>query len=567
MKFRLIVIAFFAAVFWSFSASSKPLDVSVENHEPIGKHVYFLQEDVSPLNLDEAIRAYAAGRFTASQHAFLNFGIGTRPVWLRFEVDNRDKTPMPRRLSIETSWLDMLDVYLLHRGEVLEDHHVGDRFPFSERAVASRFFEFDHLFQPGKTTVFIRIETPDPMVLPVYLTRVEEARSRQTLAGYSYGFVYGVISALLAYNLMLFFSLKSRRYLYYSIYLAAFLLMNIAYTGHGYRWLWPDMPRWQLWSNPLFMMLFSISGLAFATRFLNTKTAFPRLHRAVLLACVGFGGVELFAVFAGNHVTALLLSFFFVFLFSGGMVLLGAVSLTHGDKSARYFLLASITHVSTSMVTAMAVWGLIPYSMIAYRAVEIGMMIDAILLAMALAHQFRIVQEEKIEAEKLAKVDPLTAMNNRRGFCEFVKPVWNTGLRKRHDMSIIMLDIDRFKLINDTYGHVRGDEVLIHVASSLMEGARNGDVVARWGGEEFVIFLPETTLEDAATIAERFRHKISTTPLDIEGERITLTASFGVAHTVTASASIDDLVSAADKQLYLAKKQGRDRVCSAHLLS
>jgi diguanylate cyclase (GGDEF)-like protein len=219
------------------------------------------------------------------------------------------------------------------------------------------------------------------------------------------------------------------------------------------------------------------------------------------------------------------------------------------------------------MVTAMAVWGLMPYSMIAYRAVEIGMMIDAILLAMALAHQFRIVQEEKIEAEKLAKVDPLTAMNNRRGFCEFVKPVWNTGLRKRHDMSIIMLDIDRFKLINDTYGHVRGDEVLIHVASSLMEGARNGDVVARWGGEEFVIFLPETTLEDAATIAERFRHKISTTPLDIEGERITLTASFGVAHTVTASASIDDLVSAADKQLYLAKKQGRDRVCSAHLLS
>lgn len=567
MKFRLIVIAFFAAVFWSFSASSGPLDVSVENHEPIGKHVYFLQEDVSPLNLDEAIKAYAGEKFTASQHAFLNFGIGTRPVWLRFEVDNRDKTPMPRRLSIETSWLDMLDVYFLHDGKVLEEHHVGDRRRFSERPVESRFFVFEHLFRPGKTTVFIRTETPDPMVLPIYLSSTEQAHSRQTLASYSYGFVYGVIFALLAYNLMLFFSLKSRRYLYYSIYLASFLIMNIAYTGHGYRWLWPDMPRWQLWSNPVLMMVFSISGLVFATRFLNTETAFPRLHRVVVFGCVGFGAFEIFAVITGSHVSALLLSFFFIFLFSGSMVLLGAISVAQGDKSARYFLLASITHVSTSTVTAMAVWGLIPYSMIAYRAVEIGMMVDAILLAMALAHQFNIVQQEKIQAEKLAKVDPLTGMNNRRGFYELVTPVWSTGVRKKHDMSMIMLDIDRFKLINDTYGHAQGDDVLRHVAKDLMEGARKGDIAARWGGEEFILFMPETSLDEAIAIAERFRHRISSIPLDMEGEMISLTASFGVAHAENVSATIDDLVSAADKQLYMAKKQGRDRVCSAHLLS
>jgi diguanylate cyclase (GGDEF)-like protein len=112
---------------------------------------------------------------------------------------------------------------------------------------------------------------------------------------------------------------------------------------------------------------------------------------------------------------------------------------------------------------------------------------------------------------------------------------------------------------------VQGDEVLIHVASTLMEDARKGDIVARWGGEEFVLFLPETSLAEATSIAERFRHNIASTPLDIKNNKITLTASFGVAHTVTTSATIEDLVSAADKQLYLAKKQGRDRVCSGHL--
>lgn len=565
MKFPLIAIACFAALFWSLSARSAPIDVLSDNYDPIGKYAHFLQEDVSSLSLNDVINAYAEGKFTASQHAFLNFGIGAKPVWLRFEVDNPMKAPMLRRLSIETSWLDMVDVYFLHGGELLEDYHVGDRLPFSERPHLCRFFEFDHLFQAGKTTVFIRIETPDPMVLPIYLTSLEETYSSHAFSSATYGFVYGVIFALLAYNLMLFFSLKSRRYLYYSIYLAAFLIMNMAYTGHGYHWLWPDMPQWQLWSNPVLMMLFSISGLLFATRFLDTEKSFPRLHRVVMLGCVGFGVLELLAVIAGSHVSALLISFFFIFLFSGGMIFLGAISLSHGNKSARYFLIASISHASGSAVTAMAVWGFIPYSIIAYRAVEIGMMIDVILLAMALAHQFNIVQQEKIQAEKLAKVDPLTVMNNRRGFCDFVTPIWNTGLRKGHDMSIIMLDIDRFKRINDTYGHVQGDEVLIHVASTLMEGARKGDIVARWGGEEFILFLPETSLDEATAIAERFRHKISSTPLDMESNRIALTASFGVAHTVTSSASINDLVSAADKQLYLAKKQGRDRVCSGHL--
>lgn len=567
MKYSLLAIVVYSFVFFCASAVSQPLDVTHGSPEPIGKSVQYLIESVSPLDLGAAIEAHSAGKFTVSKDPILNFGMGSKPAWLRFEVVNPGTTPVLRLLSLETSWIDKVDVHFLQDGKAPEVHHAGDALPFSERPAEDRFFVFRHAFQPGATTVFIRAETLDPLVLPIYLTSTEQAQTRQAMEGYGYGFLYGIIFALLAYNLMLYFSLRNGRYFYYSIYLAFFLLMNASYTGHGFRWLWSDHPEWQLWSNPVLIMLFALSGLLFATRFLNTRLYFPRLHRAVIRICIGFGTLEALAVATGNHLPALLLAFVFVFLFSVGMVVLGALSIHAGNKSAKYFVLASITHASCSSVTALAVWGLIPYSTFAYHAVEIGMVVDAILLAMALADQFRINQEDRIRAEKLARVDPLTGLNNRRSFYEIVNPIWAGGLRKRKDMSVILMDVDRFKSINDTYGHAHGDNVLIGVARTLMKDARAGDILARWGGEEFILFLPETTLDEATSIAERFRSRISSIPADMERGVDMLTASFGIAHTEEPTATLDDLISAADRQLYKAKAMGRDRVCSGQLLT
>jgi len=561
MKYLLILITVSAAIFYSLSARSEPFDVANVSRAPIGKHAHYLKETTTPLSLEDAIEAFSDRKFTLSKDAFLSFGIGSKAVWLRFEIINQSNTAVTRRLMVKNSWLDNIDVYFLRNRQLTESYRTGDAQPFSMRPIDNRFFVFDQVFQPGNTMLYIRTETSDPMVLPVYLSSVDALESKHILEAYSYGFLYGGIFILLAYNLMLYFSLKSSRYLYYSFYLAFFLMANISYTGHGFMWLWPDSPRWQLWSNPVFMMLFAISGLLFATRFLNTKKHFPRLHRTVIYSCTGFALLQALAVISNSHTIALLLSFFFIFVFSAGMVFLGAISLYAGNKSAKYFLAASITHVSTSSVTAMVVWGIMPYSILAYRAIDIGMMIDAILLAMALADQFRISRQGKIQAEKLAKVDPLTDINNRRAFYQFVRPVWSTGQRHSHDMSIILLDIDRFKVINDTYGHTQGDQVLISIASTLKNEIRSGDVLARWGGEEFVLFLPETDLNTARSIAERFRLKISKLSLQTGSDDIYVTVSLGVAHTDKHDMTIDKLITAADKQLYIAKAQGRNRVC------
>lgn len=562
MKRLLPILATLALAVIGMPAAAA-LDVAQPHPEPIGTQIEYLQETAAPLDLDAARQAYADGAFTASTTPIMSFGIGAPPVWLRFEVVNHGQMPAPRRLSLETAWIDRIDLHLLRNGQSIGSHHLGDALPFASRPVDDRYFVVAHDFAPGTTTVFMRIETPDPMVLPIHLAGPEQAQHRQMLEAYSYGFIYGLILALLAYNLMLYLGLKNRRYLFYSLYLAAFLIMNAAYTGHGYRWLWPDSPQWQQWSNPILMLLFTVSGLVFATRFLDTATAFPRLHRAVLGACLGFAALLALSIAAGSQVAALLLAFAFVFLFSFGMILLGTVALRAGNKSAKYFLLASVTHAVSSSVTAMAVWGLIPYSVPAYRAVEIGMVIDAILLALALADRFRITHEDKLQAERLARIDPLTGMKNRRAFHELVRPVWNARHARKRDMAVILMDIDRFKAINDTYGHARGDQVLVHVAGAIAERVRAGDIPARWGGEEFILFLPDTGLDEAVAIAERLRHRITDIHHTLGDDMEAMTASFGVAHTDDPALSLDRLISQADEQLYQAKQTGRDRVCCA----
>ncbi len=567
MPARLFLCSILVAVcslLWSCLAISDSRAPGNGQKAGIHQATFYVEEGGEPLDLTAASKLFQSGAFSDVKLP-LSLGIGAKPVWIRFDFSHAGNTALPKRLSVHTSWLDKLEVYFLHDGRVARDYRVGDSFAYSQRPWPSRYFVFDHDFAPGVSAVFIRAETPDPMLLPIYLEDINKANAAQTFENYSYGFIYGGMFSLLAYNLMLFFSLNNSRYLYYSLYITAFLAANMAYTGHGFMWLWPNSPHWQAWSNPVLMLLYSLSGLLFTTRFLNTKQVLPKLHRMVVLIGSGFLLSELLAIGMGSQVSALLLSFSLVFVVSVLMVLLGAVALFKGNQSAKYFLFGSITHVAASSVTAMAVWGFIPYSTVAYRAVEFGMMVDAILLALALADKFRLVQEEKLLAETLSKLDPLTSINNRRAFYELVNPIWDVGLRKGRPMSAILLDVDRFKGINDRFGHTQGDEILVRIADVLSTEIRSGDILARWGGEEFAIFLPETPCATAFTIAERLREKVATMVLPEPLQGLGLTVSLGAAENDSGNKSLDELISAADKYLYQAKDAGRNQACGGLL--
>ncbi|MEQ8165946.1 MAG: sensor domain-containing diguanylate cyclase [Alphaproteobacteria bacterium] len=171
--------------------------------------------------------------------------------------------------------------------------------------------------------------------------------------------------------------------------------------------------------------------------------------------------------------------------------------------------------------------------------------------------------------EDLANTDALTGALNRRAFMAGAKSLCATAARYHRDCALLMLDIDHFKKINDTYGHTVGDDVLKETFERILENLRASDLLGRWGGEEFVAILPETGLMGARVTAERIRESLGGTPIVLSrgehdaGTALTVTASVGV----TAMRARDDgpgpMIARADQALYRAKRAGRDRVMVA----
>ena len=162
---------------------------------------------------------------------------------------------------------------------------------------------------------------------------------------------------------------------------------------------------------------------------------------------------------------------------------------------------------------------------------------------------------------QLAITDPLTGLANRRSLMESSRREFERTQRSGTSLALVMLDLDHFKRINDTYGHQRGDEVLAAVAKRLKEGVRPYDLAARYGGEEFALLLPDTRAEEAALIAERHRTTLNQLRFDGELRNLRVSASFGVAASPGPGvAALEDLFRIADAALYQAKEQGRNRV-------
>ena len=164
------------------------------------------------------------------------------------------------------------------------------------------------------------------------------------------------------------------------------------------------------------------------------------------------------------------------------------------------------------------------------------------------------------ELERLATTDGMTGIYNRRHFLALADVEWNRTSRYNRPLSFLIFDIDYFKSINDRYGHQAGDEVIVHLANLAGSSKRASDVLARIGGEEFALLLPETDLSQAEVIAERLRREIASHPIVTASRPIPATVSIGFAARSPEVSSISQLMRAADQALYEAKRAGRNRI-------
>jgi diguanylate cyclase (GGDEF)-like protein len=182
-----------------------------------------------------------------------------------------------------------------------------------------------------------------------------------------------------------------------------------------------------------------------------------------------------------------------------------------------------------------------------------------VFIAVEISERVRLYQE----VQRLAIHDPLTGCFNRRHFLILTSQELDRSLRYKRPLSLLMLDIDHFKDFNDSYGHPIGDQILCALVDICQSQMRNVDIVGRYGGEEFLILVPETSIEGARKMAERLRTKTEKTKVDTPAGILSLTVSIGVASIETEleqEQTVDSLIERADQAVYAAKAAGRNCV-------
>jgi diguanylate cyclase (GGDEF)-like protein len=260
------------------------------------------------------------------------------------------------------------------------------------------------------------------------------------------------------------------------------------------------------------------------------------------------------------------------------MVLIGGVAVAFFLFDLRAVVSGMISAsviIAASIVGTLAGW--IPYAPMLARAPYVDGRISpwwlafmgVISLAVGLAlitlfvYLTTRLRDRELQLHEVARTDPLTGVSNRRRFLELFALEFERVQRYGGELSCVMLDLDHFKGINDRYGHAVGDRVLVAAADAFRSSLRTADVIARWGGEEFALLLPQTNLTGAQAVAERCRRALEEATITAEGARIRVTVSVGVAGLRGGGVdSPDALMRSADAALYEAKHSGRNRVVS-----
>ncbi|MCA1971111.1 MAG: sensor domain-containing diguanylate cyclase [Rhizobium sp.] len=191
---------------------------------------------------------------------------------------------------------------------------------------------------------------------------------------------------------------------------------------------------------------------------------------------------------------------------------------------------------------------------------------EAGLMMIAVIRDISDVVSYQRELKRLAETDPMTGLLNRRAFKEIAEHAITIGNRHGSSYSLILFDLDHFKSVNDTYGHDAGDAVISQFAEIIRSSVRNHDLAGRWGGEEFIVFLPDVGDGNARWTAERIRRDVAEFPFgDALGKELHMTVSAGIASSENAKLTLPSLITRADHALYRAKALGRNKVVGTEL--
>ena len=587
---------------------------------PLGNKVTVLEDPRGAFSFEEVTRRGSEFRQApAASELGVNFGYSRSVWWVKLDLQRTPDTPTDWLIEVAFPHLDRIDFFGSDGGR----YTTGDTFPASSRPVLHRHFVFPVFAQktvtenpPGavpelattsSATVYLRIASEGILLVPLTLWQ-GEAFQRDTLVSYLViALSYTVILMLGLFNLLLFKDFGNRVYLDFALFVFSIVLTQFIINGFAALLLWPQFP--QLGNiAPLFgTAICGCFGALFVRRFLDTARATPLFDGAIL----AFATVFAAGLFTPFFFSAPLVSIQLSFGATGTLLvsLLAAVRIAlGGSASGRWFLLASLPLAFAVVGMVLRNLNILPVNFFTLHGVRIAVVFDVFIMSYVLGKRIsdtlkernqlqseaiqtrqklvdtlqRSEQElevrvtERTEALEQANArlrenerqlkdaahsDPLTGLANRLLLDVHTQHAIQIARRDKSIFAVLLIDLDKFKPVNDTYGHAIGDDVLRAVAQRLRKTVREMDTVARLGGDEFVIVLRSVaSRQDVGAVAEKITQAIAQ-PIRVLGVPVEIGASVGIAMFEPGLATLGDLLRRADLAMYEAKRSGGGRHC------
>ena len=558
----------------------------------VSLHLGYLEDVSSTLSFDQVVRRWNADANLTPPRRAHNFGFTNSTYWFRLQLHN---TGPARRWVLEGLYpiIDEMELFLVRAEGEPTRQLTGDTVPFRQRSLDHHNINYHFPMAEGESVdIYLRVATTGSIQMRMLLWEHDEFASASRREGLLLGGYYGLMTAMLLFNLLIFLSIRDKNYLWYSAYIATYALLQLSLNGLAFEFLWPEWPWWNNRAVAFLTSLGMFTVLGFTNSFLAMRVNAPRLSRLFGVFCAVFVVLALMALTYPDYSLVIRMATLFAtvaILF----VFLAAVLCWHrGYVPARYFLLAWVALLFGMICYTLKTFALLPANFFTDHAIQIGSAIEVVLLSIALAdrlrhlareneriqvamqHELEVKVTQRTEAlalanrelEALSHTDGLTGVFNRRYFDQ--RLVEECGRQSREGpLSLIMLDVDHFKRFNDEHGHQAGDACLIEIARRLQGlGWRSADRVARYGGEEFAVILPCTTAEGALLKAQQIMAAVRDEPVRWGNKELSVTVSLGIA-TADQQRGADpaSLIAAADKALYQAKAAGRNQACTQSL--
>lgn len=489
-----------------------------------------------------------------------NFGMTHSTFWLKLSLTNTSDKFVEKIMNFSYPLLDVVTLYKLEQNRLVESAKIGNLVVKKDTSTIEPNLSLYLMLEAQQESVYyVKVKSDVPMNLDMNFYTADEFSNYKYIWLSSITFYIGAVLIIVLYNLILYLIIRMRAYLYYVMFHTSFLLLILALNGFFVEFIYPKTPEVSIFLIPFMIVVTASLQLLFVYEFLEIKK-YGKVSKKVMITSIIYAlSILIIIQFTPYHEAILLANTVSLI----GLVIPLSIATYFWVKlksiSSKYYTIAWFLVSIGILIEHLKNNGLIETNFFTINAMQMGVIVEVLLISLALAYRFNQLQDQNLELTDLVATDSLTKIKNRRYFFEHTSRLLASLKRKSENYALLMLDIDHFKAINDTYGHATGDKILVVFTQEISDLLRAEDLFARIGGEEFILLVRSNKTE-VNIFSKRVRESIESLSIECETGEITLTVSMGITLFSDGNKEVDKLLQEADKALYSAKENGRNRV-------